>query len=113
MEALATVLYGELAATGKLPVAIPAQPSPAQTLHPFGHGLTFDPRETRLRGASYNIHAGAGEDNGSARERPAQAWEALGAAVIGLQEVDVHWGDRSQWLDTIAELAAKLGMHPA
>jgi beta-glucosidase-like glycosyl hydrolase/endonuclease/exonuclease/phosphatase family metal-dependent hydrolase len=113
MEALAKVLYGELAPTGKLPVAIPAQPDPAQTLHPFGHGLTFDPRETRLRVASYNIHAGAGEDNVFDLERTAQALKALDADVIGLQEVDVHWGDRSQWLDTIAELAAKLGMHPA
>ncbi|MEU4607686.1 glycoside hydrolase family 3 N-terminal domain-containing protein [Kribbella sp. NPDC023972] len=110
MESLAKVLYGELAPAGKLPVAIPAQPDPAQTLHPFGHGLTFDPRDTRLTVASYNIHAGAGSDNVFDLERTAQALKALDADVIGLQEVDVHWGARSQWRDTLAELAEKLGM---
>lgn len=118
MEALAKVLYGEIAPTGKLPVAIPAKPDPnssdpAPVLHPFGHGLTFDPRVTRLTVASYNIHAGAGEDNVFDLDRTAQAIKALDADIVGLQEVDVHWGDRSQWLDTIAELAAKLGMYPA
>jgi beta-glucosidase-like glycosyl hydrolase/endonuclease/exonuclease/phosphatase family metal-dependent hydrolase len=118
MEALAKVLYGEIAPTGKLPVEIPAKPDPnspdpAPVLHPFGHGLTFDPRVTRLTVASYNIHAGAGEDNVFDLDRTAQAIKALDADIVGLQEVDVHWGDRSQWLDTIAELAAKLGMYPA
>jgi beta-glucosidase-like glycosyl hydrolase/endonuclease/exonuclease/phosphatase family metal-dependent hydrolase len=113
MEALAKVLYGEIAPTGKLPVAIPAQPDPAQTLHPFGHGLTFDPRQTRLTVASYNIHAGAGEDNVFDLERTATALKALDADVIGLQEVDVHFDARSDWLDTLTELATKLGMHPA
>ena len=110
MEALAKVLYGEIAPAGKLPVAIPAQPDPAQTLHPFGHGLTFDPRQTRITVASYNIHAGAGEDNVFDLDRTAQALKALDADVIGLQEVDVHWDARSEWRDTIAELAATLGM---
>ncbi|WP_410785711.1 glycoside hydrolase family 3 N-terminal domain-containing protein [Kribbella sp. C-35] len=118
MEALAKVLYGEIAPTGKLPVEIPAKPDPnspdpAPVLHPFGHGLTFDPRATRLTVASYNIHAGAGEDNVFDLDRTAQAIKALNADIVGLQEVDVHWGDRSQWLDTIAELAGKLGMYPA
>ncbi|WP_238162917.1 glycoside hydrolase family 3 N-terminal domain-containing protein [Kribbella capetownensis] len=111
MEALAKVLYGELAPTGKLPVAIPAQPDPSVTLHPFGHGLSFDQRQTRLTVASYNIHAGAGEDNVFDLDRTAQALKALNADVIGLQEVDVHWDARSEWRDTIAELAATLGMH--
>jgi beta-glucosidase-like glycosyl hydrolase/endonuclease/exonuclease/phosphatase family metal-dependent hydrolase len=118
MEAVAKVLYGEIAPTGKLPVEIPAkpdpnQPGPAPALYPFGHGLTFDPEETRLTVASYNIHAGAGEDNVFDLDRTARAIKALDADIVGLQEVDVHWGDRSQWLDTIAELAAKLGMYPA
>ena len=118
MEALAKVLYGEIAPTGKLPVEIPAKPDPnsadpAPVLHPFGHGLTFDPRVTRLTVASYNIHAGAGEDNVFDLDRTAQAIKALDADIVGLQEVDVHWDARSQWLNTIAELAAKLGMYPA
>ncbi|MEU8227911.1 glycoside hydrolase family 3 N-terminal domain-containing protein [Kribbella sp. NPDC048915] len=118
MEALAKVLYGEIAPTGKLPVEIPAKPDPDSTepapvLHPFGHGLTFDPRTVRLTVASYNIHAGAGEDNVFDLERTARAIKALDADLVGLQEVDVHWGDRSEWLDTITELATKLGMYPA
>ncbi|MFG1908838.1 glycoside hydrolase family 3 N-terminal domain-containing protein [Kribbella sp. NPDC048928] len=111
MEALAKVLYGEIAPTGKLPVEIPAEN--AETLFPFGHGLTFDPRDTRLTVASYNIHAGAGEDNVFDLDRTARALKALDADIIGLQEVDVHWDTRSQWLDTIAELATRLGMFPA
>ncbi|MFI5690390.1 glycoside hydrolase family 3 N-terminal domain-containing protein [Kribbella sp. NPDC051586] len=113
MEALAKVLYGEIAPTGKLPVDIPTKADPAKAMHPFGHGLTFDPRRTRLTVASYNIHAGAGEDNVFDLDRTAQALKALDADVIGLQEVDVHWDVRSQWLDTLSELATKLGMHSA
>ncbi|HWD77267.1 MAG TPA: endonuclease/exonuclease/phosphatase family protein, partial [Kribbella sp.] len=116
MEALAKVLYGELAPTGKLPVEIPARPETpetAETLFPFGYGLTFDPDVTRLTVASYNIHAGAGEDNVFDLDRTARALKALDADVIGLQEVDVHWDKRSDWLDTIVELATRLGMYPA
>ncbi|WUJ72816.1 endonuclease/exonuclease/phosphatase family protein [Kribbella soli] len=113
MEALAKVLYGEIAPTGKLPVEIPAKADPTEIMHPFGHGLTFDAKQTRLTVASYNIHAGAGEDNVFDLDRTAQALKALDADVIGLQEVDVHWDARSQWLDTLAELATKLGMQSA
>ncbi|MFD3403084.1 glycoside hydrolase family 3 N-terminal domain-containing protein [Kribbella sp. NPDC058693] len=113
MEALAKVLYGEIAPTGKLPVEIPTKADPTVAMHPFGHGLTFDPKQTRLTVASYNIHAGAGEDNVFDLDRTAQALKALDADVIGLQEVDIHWDARSQWLDTLSELATKLGMHSA
>jgi beta-glucosidase-like glycosyl hydrolase/endonuclease/exonuclease/phosphatase family metal-dependent hydrolase len=111
MEALAKVLTGEIAPTGKLPVDIPTVDDPSKPLYPFGHGLSWDARETRLTVASYNIHAGAGEDNVFDLDRTALALKALDADVIGLQEVDVHWDARSQWLDTLGELATKLGMH--
>ncbi|TCN38713.1 beta-glucosidase-like glycosyl hydrolase [Kribbella orskensis] len=110
-EALAKVLYGEIAPTGRLPVDIPTAADPTQSLYPFGHGLTWDARETRLTVASYNIHAGAGVDNVFDLDRTAQAIKALDADVVGLEEVDVHWDARSQWRDTIAELAEKLGMY--
>ncbi len=112
MEALAKVLYGELVPTGKLPVDIPTAADPTKVLHPFGHGLQLS-KETRLTVASYNIHAGAGQDNVFDLERTAQAIKALNADIVGLQEVDVAWGARSEWRDTIAELAEKLGMHQA
>ncbi|MEV8565646.1 endonuclease/exonuclease/phosphatase family protein [Streptomyces sp. NPDC051322] len=68
-------------------------------------------RDVPLRVASYNIHAGAGMDNVFDLDRQEQALRALHADVIGLEEVDVHWGDRSQWRDLAGELAQRLGMH--
>lgn len=52
-----------------------------------------------LRVATYNIHAGAGTDNVFDLDRQVAALRALDADVIGLQEVDVRWGDRSEWRD--------------
>lgn len=106
LESLAKVLYGEIAARGRLPVAIPP-------LYPFGHAVRPRPVQpgARLRVATYNLHAGAGEDNVFDLERTAKAIEALDADVVGLQEVDVHWSARSQWRDMLGELARRLGMH--
>lgn len=63
-----------------------------------------------LRVATYNIHAGAGEDQVFDLDRTAAALRALRADVIGLQEVDVHWGARSAFVDEARALAEKLGM---
>ncbi|MEU1489854.1 endonuclease/exonuclease/phosphatase family protein [Streptomyces sp. NPDC005775] len=63
-----------------------------------------------LRVATYNIHAGAGMDNVFDLDRQVAELRSLDADVIGLQEVDVHWGDRSQGRDLAAELAQRLGM---
>ncbi|MFJ9039899.1 endonuclease/exonuclease/phosphatase family protein [Streptomyces sp. NPDC102406] len=63
-----------------------------------------------LRIATYNIHAGSGMDEVFDLDRQAAALRALDADVIGLQEVDVHWGARSQGLDVARELAGRLGM---
>ncbi|MEU6847554.1 endonuclease/exonuclease/phosphatase family protein [Streptomyces sp. NPDC046716] len=68
------------------------------------------PPPVPLRIATYNIHAGAGADNVFDLDRQAAALRALHADVIGLQEVDVHWGARSQDLDVAGELARRLGM---
>ncbi|MFJ6012064.1 endonuclease/exonuclease/phosphatase family protein [Streptomyces sp. NPDC092952] len=70
-----------------------------------GHGPAVP-----LRVATYNIHAGAGMDNVFDLDRQAGALRALDADVIGLQEVDVRWGARSEWRDLAAELAGRLGM---
>jgi endonuclease/exonuclease/phosphatase family metal-dependent hydrolase len=67
-------------------------------------------QEIPLRAATYNIHAGAGEDNVFDLARTAQALRSLHADVIGLQEVDVHWGARSNFVDEARELAEKLDM---
>ncbi|MBT2882619.1 endonuclease/exonuclease/phosphatase family protein, partial [Streptomyces sp. McG6] len=71
------------------------------------------PRPDPLRVATYNIHAGAGEDEVFDLDRQVRALRSLDADVIGLQEVDVHWGERSQWRDLARELAHRLGMHVA
>ena len=63
-----------------------------------------------LRVASYNVHAGAGADGRFDLARTATAIRDLDADVVGLQEVDVRWGARSQWLDTAQELADRLDM---
>ncbi|MEU6671175.1 endonuclease/exonuclease/phosphatase family protein [Streptomyces sp. NPDC046727] len=63
-----------------------------------------------LRVATYNIHAGAGEDNVFDLDRTAAAIRELDADVIGLEEVDVHWGARSDYTDEARELAGRLHM---
>ncbi|MCT7354225.1 endonuclease/exonuclease/phosphatase family protein [Streptomyces sp. 15-116A] len=68
------------------------------------------PRPVPLRVATYNIHAGAGQDGVFDLDRTAGAIRELNADVIGLQEVDVHWGARSDFVDEARALAGKLGM---
>jgi endonuclease/exonuclease/phosphatase family metal-dependent hydrolase len=63
-----------------------------------------------LRVATYNIHAGAGADGRFDLARTASAIRDLDADVVGLQEVDVHWSARSQWVDTARALADRLDM---
>ncbi|MGZ3102278.1 endonuclease/exonuclease/phosphatase family protein [Streptomyces sp. H72] len=90
----------QLSLTGALlTVALAAPPASA------GQGASVP-----LRVATYNIHAGIGSDGVFDLDRQVAALRALDADVIGLQEVDVHWGARSQELDVAGELARRLGM---
>src|SRR4029079_12388445 len=66
-----------------------------------------------VRVASYNIHAGAGQDGVFDLDRTAAAIAGLHADVVGLQEVDVHWDARSQWRDTLQELGSRLPLRGA
>ncbi len=59
---------------------------------------------------SFNIHHGAGPDGVVDLDRLAAQIRATHADVVGLQEVDRHYGERSGWADQPAELAARLGM---
>lgn len=68
-------------------------------------------RPVPLRVATYNIHAGAGMDNTFDLDRQTAELRSLDADVIGLQEVDRHWGARSEWRDLAGELAQRLRMH--
>jgi endonuclease/exonuclease/phosphatase family metal-dependent hydrolase len=68
-------------------------------------------RHVPLRVMSFNILHGAGEDGVFDLARTAAAIRAQHPDVVGLQEVDQHWGDRSDFTDEPAELARQLGMH--
>jgi endonuclease/exonuclease/phosphatase family metal-dependent hydrolase len=64
-----------------------------------------------LRVATYNIHHGVGVDNLLDLERIAREVEVTDAQVVGLQEVDRHWSERSAFVDQATWLADRLDMH--
>ncbi|AZM64074.1 MULTISPECIES: endonuclease/exonuclease/phosphatase family protein [unclassified Streptomyces] len=94
---LATVLAAVLFAT--------AAPATAA-----GHTAGSRAPAVPLRVVTYNIHAGAGQDQVFDLDRTAAALRGLHADVIGLQEVDVHWGARSAFVDEARALARTLRM---
>nr|WP_231641274.1 endonuclease/exonuclease/phosphatase family protein [Saccharomonospora sp. NB11] len=63
-----------------------------------------------LRVMTYNIHTGIGVDGRADLERIAAVVRQADVDVVGLQEVDVHWSDRSAYADQVAELARLTGM---
>lgn len=69
-----------------------------------------DAAQRDLTVVSYNIHHAQGADGVLDLERIAQVLEDSGADVIGLQEVDRHFGARSEYVDQAAWLAQRLGM---
>ncbi|WP_030752088.1 endonuclease/exonuclease/phosphatase family protein [Streptomyces sp. NRRL S-31] len=94
-----------LAATAVLGAAVPSA-----TAADRAAGPRPGPPRVPLRVATYNIHAGAGEDGVFDLDRTAAAIRDLDADVVGLQEVDVRWGARSGFTDEARELAVRLGM---
>src|SRR6185436_1724782 len=58
-----------------------------------------------IRVMTYNHHAGHGD-----LARTAEAIRALSPDMVALQEVDVHWAERSGFMDQVAALASALGM---
>ncbi|ASK64348.1 hypothetical protein CFK37_09235 [Virgibacillus phasianinus] len=72
----------------------------------------FEPGdEVTVKVATYNTHAGIGVDGRYDLDRIADTIRESGAEIIGLQEVDVHWGGRSQYENEIKILADKLNMN--
>ena len=61
---------------------------------------------TPLRVMSYNIQSGHGNLDGTVA-----AIHAMAPDVVALQEVDVHWAERSNFADQATALGAGLGMH--
>lgn len=74
------------------------------------HGARRWRPERSLRVATFNIHHGAGLDDVVDLERIARVVEGTGAEVIGLQEVDRHWSERSSFVDQANWLSRRLGM---
>ncbi len=60
---------------------------------------------------TFNIHHGAGTDGVLDLERIARVIKDSGADVIAMQEVDNHFGARSEWVDQPAWFAERLGMY--
>jgi endonuclease/exonuclease/phosphatase family metal-dependent hydrolase len=64
-----------------------------------------------LRAASFNIHHGVGVDGLLNLDRIATVVEDTHPDVIGLQEVDRHFGERSDFVDQAMWLADRLDLH--
>jgi len=64
-----------------------------------------------LRVMSYNIHYGNNFYNQYDIESITNVIKESGADIIGLQEVDVHWGSRSNFDNEIEKIAQSLNMH--
>lgn len=63
-----------------------------------------------LRVMAYNIQAGAGSDHVFDLERQAEAIESEHPDLVGLEEVDVDWATRSDYVDEASWLARRLQM---
>jgi endonuclease/exonuclease/phosphatase family metal-dependent hydrolase len=64
-----------------------------------------------IRVMSYNVHAGIGLDDKYDPTRIEEVIRQSEADIVGLQEVDVHWGSRSHNEDMLQRLSDQLGMH--
>ncbi|MCJ8008503.1 endonuclease/exonuclease/phosphatase family protein [Lederbergia wuyishanensis] len=62
---------------------------------------------------SFNIHHGRGLDEILSLKRIAEIIRETDATVVGLQEVDRHFGERSEFQDQAKELAELLNFHYA
>ena len=67
-------------------------------------------RPSHIRVMTYNIHHGEAEGGGLDLSAIAGVIRDHGIDVVGLQEVDRHWSQRSDFADQASELAAELGM---
>lgn len=68
-------------------------------------------KSMEIKVMSFNIAHGTGMDDVQDLSRTAQVIEESGADIVGLQEVDRHWSERSDFADQAKELAEALNMH--
>jgi endonuclease/exonuclease/phosphatase family metal-dependent hydrolase len=62
---------------------------------------------------TFNIHHAEGTDGRLDLDRVAKVMRSSGADVIGVQEVDRHYSERSDWADEAQGLATRMHMHVA
>jgi endonuclease/exonuclease/phosphatase family metal-dependent hydrolase len=77
---------------------------------PGGAAAGTPPRPVPLTVLSFNMHTGIGADGVLDLDRTVEVIRRSGADVVGLQEVDVHWADRSEFRDQARALARALRM---
>ncbi|WP_159461804.1 endonuclease/exonuclease/phosphatase family protein [Kytococcus aerolatus] len=94
-----------MAAVAATALSAPVTAAPTQHM-----GKAGDP-ERKLTVVSFNIHHGADRFDVLDLERIARDIDSFDADVIALQEVDNHWGERSEFVDQSAWLANRLGLH--
>ncbi|MDP4508380.1 endonuclease/exonuclease/phosphatase family protein [Nonomuraea turcica] len=70
-----------------------------------------DVPDRRIRVATFNIHHAQGVDDKLNLERVADVIRTGEADIVGLQEVDRHWSERSEFADQASWLAERLHMH--
>lgn len=77
---------------------------------PASAAASASPWDVSLRVMSFNVHTGIGTDGALDLARTASVIRDSRAEVVGLQEVDVHWSERSEFRDQARELARQLHM---
>lgn len=68
-------------------------------------------KQSNIKVMSYNIHHGEGSDTILDLKRIGDVIKQSGADIIGLQEVDNHFSERSNFKDQAKWLAKYVGMH--
>ena len=91
-------------------VALPVGTAPVSTAAAVEQPVDQAALRVPLRVMTYDIHVGIGDDGRLDLERTAATIRESGAEVVGIEEADVHWANRSAWADQVAELSQLLGM---
>jgi endonuclease/exonuclease/phosphatase family metal-dependent hydrolase len=97
--AAAVLAAASATAIASAPIASAADPAQARA----------DDRPIRVM--SFNIHHGVGIDDALDLQRIADLVETEDVDIVGLQEVDRHWSERSNFVDQASWLARELNMH--
>jgi endonuclease/exonuclease/phosphatase family metal-dependent hydrolase len=108
---LLAVLMALMALAGVSAVGVSGAPAGAAAGGGSGGAGATGGAGQPLRAATFNIHHGVGVDGLLDLERIATVIQDTRPDVIGLQEVDRHWGERSDFVDQALWLADRLDLH--